>query len=92
MAFFCDISGARLMAPGTGKSAGGSLPEHDGSPLHDAAEEAALAALTRIKRSATELSPAGTALEHARAAALETLTRPEGDAKPKAPPGKLPTK
>ena len=45
MAFFCTVSGVRIVSPGVAKCAGGEVPEFDASDASEAAESAARAAI-----------------------------------------------
>ncbi len=77
MAFFCDRTGVRIVAPGVSKSAGGIVPEHDGSEAHDAAENAAIKALLSARKSAEEIGASPEAKAGAVVAALAVLTPKE---------------
>lgn len=84
MAFFCDKSGARIVAPGTAVSAGGAVPDFDHEdPAHEAAENAAAAALDGEPRGASQ-APSPKTIEAAQRAALAALKGPAKHA-PKLP-------
>ncbi len=49
MAFFCEASGVRIVAPGIAISAGGTVPEFDhAQPVHEDAERSARAVLAAV--------------------------------------------
>lgn len=73
MAFFCEKTGARVVAPGISKSAGGIVPEHDGSAAHIAAEMAAEKSLAGARQSPTEAAPSAIAIQSAVLAAIAVL-------------------
>ncbi len=73
MAFFCDKSGVRIVAPGTSKAAGGIVPEHDGSDAAIKAEQAAVEALHAGRKSAEEIVPSAEATKAAVASAVSVL-------------------
>ena len=85
MAYFCDKSGVRVVAPGTSRSAGGSIPEHDGTAKAHAAESACVTALKSQVRGDYEL-PKPETVKAAVQAAVEIFdTEPTHDKpKPKA--------
>lgn len=74
MPFFCTKTGARILAPGVSTSAGGNVPDHDGSPEHEAAEQAADEALMDPARGAAT-PPDEKAMAKATKAAVEALKR-----------------
>jgi hypothetical protein len=76
MAFFCIKSGVRIVAPGIAKSAGGEIPDYDGTEHSDAAEAAARGKLSGLAKHEAEAQPAPEALEAAKDAAVEELTKP----------------
>ncbi|MGK3981322.1 hypothetical protein WMF38_57525 [Sorangium sp. So ce118] len=76
MAFFCTKSGVRTIAPGIAKSAGGDIPEYDGTDVSDAAETAARAQLSELAKHDNEAQPSPEALGAAANAAVEELTKP----------------
>ena len=83
--FFCDKSGARIVAPGISKSAGGDVPDFDGSEAHLNAEAVARRALSENRKSPTEQTPSVDALvkaKQAAIAALEGKSDPKGTRKP----------
>lgn len=59
MAFFCDETGVRIVAPGVSVSAGGSVPMHDGTAYAAAAEHAADCELAKYRdaKGDTRISP-----------------------------------
>jgi len=89
MAFFCTVTGNRILAPGISKAAGGEVPEHDGTDLADEAEHAARAALAKASLSAIEGAPSAQAIAAAVAAALKTFGAGSRQA---APAAKTPNK
>jgi hypothetical protein len=84
MPYFCPITGARLIAPGVSKGAGGTVLEHDGSPEHCAAEEQAIAALASGRLSPTEKAPTADAIAASVSAARAVAEPPRGDEAPEA--------
>jgi hypothetical protein len=81
MAFFCTVSGVRIVSPGIAKCAGGDVPEFDASDAAEAAEGAARASIVASRLEESELGPSAEAIAKAGAAALDELTKP-----PKAKP------
>jgi hypothetical protein len=74
MAFFCNQTGVRIVAPGVCDSARpDGVPAFDGSDASVAAEHAALAVLRAERLSETESSPSASAEDRARAAAKKAL-------------------
>lgn len=76
MAFFCDETGARIVAPGISVGAGGPVPMHDGTAYAAAAEHAADCELAKYRdaKGDTRISPE---IEKAcLMAAMATLAKP----------------
>ena len=76
MAFFCTVSGVRIIAPGVAKSAGGTIPDHDGTESSNSAEQAARATMVAMRKSPDEIEPSPEAMKAAENSALEQLTAP----------------
>lgn len=79
MAFFCTVSGARIVAPGIAKSAGGEIPDYDGTEGSDAADAAARLKLSELAKHDNEAQPSPEALSVAATAAVEELTKPRAE-------------
>lgn len=80
MAFFCERSGVRIVAPGIAKSAGGDVAEYDhASEISEAAEKAAGAKLVELAKADNESQPSPEALGAAKAAAEEEITKPRAE-------------
>lgn len=80
MAFFCERSGVRIVAPGIAKSAGGDVAEYDhASEVCDAAERAAGLKLIELAQAENEASPSPEALKAAKAAAEDEITKPRAE-------------
>jgi hypothetical protein len=79
MAFFCIKSGARIVAPGIAKSAGGDIPDHDGTEGSDAADAAARLKLSELAKHDNEAQPSPDAIGAAANAAVEELTKPRAE-------------
>lgn len=78
MAFFCQESGVRIVAPGVSKDIdkANGMPLHDGSYACVAAEAAATRALKSMRLSDAEAGPSPDAIKAAREAALAEFTKP----------------
>ncbi len=85
MAFFCDRTGVRIVAPGTSKSAGGTVPEHDGTDMAVKAEQAAIDALHAGRKSAEEIVPSADATKAAVAAAVSVVAPADVKVEPTKP-------
>jgi len=83
--FFCTKTGARLIAPGISTTAGGNVPEHDGSPEHEAAAGKALAVIVAERKSPMEAASEAT-LGKAVEAALAHLGAKRSKPEPQKPP------
>ncbi len=88
MAFFCQKTGVRIVAPGVSADVDkeGGVPAFVDSEACVAAEHTALATLRAERLSETEASPSASAEDRARAAAKKALA-PSTD-KPKTPAAK----
>lgn len=76
MAFFCTVSGVRIVAPGIAKCAGGAIPEYDATEVSDAAERVARDVIVTHRKSDLEAEPSPEAIKAAGEAALDVITSP----------------
>lgn len=82
MAFFCTVSGVRIVSPGIAKCAGGEVPEFDASDSAEAAESAAQKTIAANRLEESEVGPSADTIAKAGAAALEEMTKPKAKAAP----------
>jgi hypothetical protein len=94
MAFFCNQTGARIVAPGVSIDLDptNGVPAYDDSPGARAAESAALAALRQEKLADEEASPSVPAAEQARVAAKKAFAPTALPKEPLPAKGDEPTK
>jgi hypothetical protein len=85
MAFFCQESGVRIVAPGVSKDIdkANGMPVYDGSDAAIAAELSATRTLKGLRQNDAEAGPSPDAIKASREAALTEFTKPAG-AKPQA--------
>lgn len=77
MAFFCIVSGARIVAPGIAVSAGGNVLDYDASnPAHELAEQSARSVLSHAKQK-DDSEPSPEIKVAAQRAAENVLTDPK---------------
>jgi len=82
MAFFCNRSGVRIVAPGIAKSAGGDVPDFDSSDAASAAESAARSTIAASRLEESEVGPSPDTIAKANAAAMDEMTRPKAKPAP----------
>lgn len=82
MAFFCTVSGVRIISPGIAKGAGGEVPEFDASDASEAAESAARAAIVANRLEESEVGPSADTIAKAGAAAMDEMTKPKAKPAP----------